>query len=95
MADMVYNTKLKEEKQKTAVSSGIRFLPGDTDRFGGSFAGDFRRGFVCSLRCLPDYYGDSLSSSAINQKTLPHTSSADFGRRLRFVIVAKLLGSAG
>ena len=28
MADMVYNTKLKEEKQKTAVSSGIRFCRG-------------------------------------------------------------------
>lgn len=92
MADMVYDTKLKEEKQKTAVSSGIRFCQGTLIGLGAVLPGISGGVFVCSLRCLPDYYGDSLSSSAINQKTLPHTSSADFGRRLRFCHSSEIVG---
>lgn len=92
MADMVYNTKLKEEKQKTAVSSGIRFLQGTLIGLGAVLPG-ISGGVLCVVFGVYQTIMEILSHPLRSIKKHFHTLlPLILGGGFGFVIVAKLLG---
>lgn len=92
MADMVYNTKLKEEKQKTAVSSGIRFLQGTLIGLGAVLPG-ISGGVLCVVFGVYQTIMEILSHPLRSIKKHIHTLfPLILGGGFGFVIVAKLLG---
>ena len=92
MADMVYDTKLKEEKQKTAVSSGIRFLQGTLIGLGAVLPG-ISGGVLCVVFGVYQTIMEILSHPLRSIKKHFHTLlPLILGGGFGFVIVAKLLG---